>query len=90
MRKLAIGLVAAGTLLAAAPAMAQVVIEGPGVGVRVGPEPYYRDHDYRNHDHRGYRDGYHSYEWRDRDCRTITVRERMPDGRVVVRTRERC
>jgi hypothetical protein len=85
MRKLAIGLVAAGTLFAAAPAMAQVVIEGPGVGVRVGPEPQYRDRD-----HRGDRDGYHSYAWRDRDCRTITVRERMPDGRVVVRTRERC
>ena len=44
MRKLAIGLIAAGTLLAAAPAMAQVVIEGPGVGLRVGPEPHYRDH----------------------------------------------
>ncbi len=85
MRKLAIGLVAAGTLLAAAPAMAQVVIEGPGVGLRVGPEPHYRDYD-----RRGYRDGYHSYAWRDRECRTITVRERMPDGRVVVRTRERC
>jgi hypothetical protein len=84
MRKLAIGLVAAGTLFAAAPAMAQVVIEGPGVGVRVGPEPHYRD----RWDSR--RDGYHSYAWRDRDCRTITVRERMPDGRVVVRTRERC
>src|SRR5258705_8158643 len=48
MRKLAIGLVAAGTLITAAPAMAQVVLEGPGVGVRVGPEPYYRD--YRDHD----------------------------------------
>ena len=45
MRKLAIGIIAAGTLVAAAPAMAQVYLEGPGVGVRVGPEPYYRDHD---------------------------------------------
>ena len=87
MRKLAIGLVAAGTLFAAAPAMAQVVIEGPGVGVRVGPEPHYRDH---HHWDRSHRDGYHSYAWRDRDCRTITVRERRPDGRVVVRTRDRC
>ncbi len=85
MRKLAIGLVAAGTLFAAAPAMAQVVIEGPGVGVRVGPEPYYRDRW-----DRGDRNHYHSYAWRDRDCRTVTVRERRPDGRVVVRTRERC
>jgi hypothetical protein len=87
MRKLAIGLVAAGTLFAAAPAMAQVVIEGPSVGLRVGPEPHYRDH----HWDRSYRDdSYRSYAWRDRDCRTVTIRERMPDGRTVVRTRERC
>jgi hypothetical protein len=87
MRKLAIGIVAAGTLMAAAPAMAQVAIEGPGVGIHVGPQPYYRDHHRWD---RGYRDGYHSYAWRERGCRTVTVRERLPDGRVVVRTRERC
>jgi len=87
MRKLAIGLVAAGTLITAAPAMAQVVLEGPGVGIRVGPEPYYRDYD--RWDRGSYR-SYDSYAWRDRDCRTVTVRERMPDGRIVVRTRERC
>ena len=87
MRKLAIGIIAAGTLMAAAPAMAQVVIDGPGVGVRVGPGPYYRDHDRWD---RGHHSGYHSYAWRDRGCRTITVRERLPDGRMVVRTRERC
>lgn len=86
MRKLAIGIVAAGTLMTAVPAMAQVVIEGPGVGVRVGPEPHYRDH----WDHRWDRGAYDSYAWRDRDCRSVTVRERLPDGRVVVRTRERC
>ena len=45
MRKLAIGIVAAGTLMAAAPAWRRSYLEGPGVGVRVGPEPYYRDHD---------------------------------------------
>ena len=33
---------------------------------------------------------YDSYAWRERDCRTVTVRERMPDGSIVVRTRERC
>jgi hypothetical protein len=86
MRKLAIGIIAAGTLMAAAPAaMSQVAIEGPGVGIRVGPGPYYRDHDRWD---RG--DAYHSYAWRERGCRTITVRERLPDGRIVVRTRERC
>jgi hypothetical protein len=84
MRKLAIGIIAAGTLMAAAPAVAQVYLEGPGVGVRVGPEPYYRDYDRSDRRH------YHSYAWRERGCRTVTVRERMPDGRIVVRTRERC
>jgi hypothetical protein len=84
MRKLAIGIIAAGTLIAAAPAMAQVYLEGPGVGVRVGPEPYYRDYDrWDRRDHR-------SYAWRERGCRTVTVRERLPNGSVVVRTRERC
>ncbi len=86
MRKLAIGIIAAGTLMAAAPAVAQVYLEGPGVGVRVGPEPYYRDHD--RWDRRSYR-GWNSYAY-ERGCRTVTVRERMPDGRIVVRTRERC
>lgn len=84
MRKLAIGIIAAGTLIAAAPAMAQVYLEGPGVGVRVGPEPHYRDYD--RWDRRDYR----SYAWSERSCRTVTVRERLPDGRLVVRTRERC
>ncbi len=88
MRKLAIGIIAAGTLVAAAPAaMSQVAIEGPGVGIHVGPQPYYRDHHRWD---RGYHDGYQSYAWRERGCRTVTVRERMPDGRIVVRTRERC
>jgi hypothetical protein len=88
MRKLVIGMMAAGTLVAAAPAMAQVHFEGPGVGVRVGPEPRYRDRDYDRWD----RSAYRSYGYRDRDrgCRSVTVRERLPDGSTVVRTRERC
>lgn len=88
MRKLVIGIIAAGTLMAAPPAMAQVVFEGPGVGVRVGPEPYYRDYD--RWDRARYRSHYHTYAWRDRGCRTVTVRERLPDGQIVVHTRERC
>jgi hypothetical protein len=57
----------------------QSVYIGPG-GVRVG-----RDRDRWRHRH-----GY----WRDREvrggCRTVTVRERMPDGSVMTRTRSRC
>jgi hypothetical protein len=84
MRKLAIGILAAGTLVAAAPAMAQVYLEGPGVGVRVGPDRDYRDRWDRRSDR-----GWNSYAY-DRGCRTVTVRERTPDGRLIVRTRERC
>jgi hypothetical protein len=84
MRKLVIGIAAAGTLVAAAPAMAQVHLEGPGVGVRVGPDRYDRDYDRSDR-----RSSYRSYA-RDRGCRSVTVRERTPDGRMIVRTRERC
>jgi hypothetical protein len=88
MRKLVIGMMAAATVAVAAPAaMAQVAIEGPGVGVRVGPEPRYRD---RDRDEYRDRSAYRSYGWRERGCRSVTVRERLPDGRTVVRTRERC
>ena len=56
-----------------------VYIEGPGVGVRVGPE--------------GRRD--RRERWRDREvrgdgCRTVTVRETLPDGTRVKRTRSNC
>lgn len=51
-----------------------VTIEGPGVDVRVGPE---------------------RRRWQERDvrgggCKTITVRETMPDGSTMTRTRTRC
>ena len=58
---------------------AQSVYIGPG-GVHVG-----RERDRWRHRH-----GY----WRDRDvrggCKTVTVRERRPDGSVVTRSRSRC
>jgi len=58
-----------------------VYVGVPGVGVRVGPDRY--------------RDGYRHRGWRDREvrgngCRTVTVRETMPDGTRVSRTRSRC
>jgi hypothetical protein len=87
MKRLAIGIVAAGTLIGAAmiPAAAQVRFEGPGVGLHIGPtHPYYHDYGWDRGRHYGWRRD------RDRDCRTVTVRERRSDGTVVVRTRERC
>jgi hypothetical protein len=89
---------AAAALLIAAPAAAgelgrvqstelssQGIYVGPG-GVRVETERRRgRDWDRRRH-------------WRDREvrrgggdgCKTITVRERRPDGSVITRTRSRC
>ena len=59
-----------------------VYIEGPGVGVRVG-----RDRDrHEGRRHHGWRDR----EVRGNGCRTVTVRETMPDGTRVSRTRSRC
>jgi hypothetical protein len=56
-----------------------VYIDGPGVGVRVGP---------------GRHEGWRHRHWRDRDvrggCRTVTVRETLPNGTRVSRTRTRC
>lgn len=58
MKKIAIGVLAATTLLTAAPAMAQIgFYAGPGIGVEVGaPAPYYR----RGYDYR-YDRGYYDY-----------------------------
>lgn len=84
--------IAAATLLAgampASTASAQgVTVEGPGVGVRIGePRRFNRWHD---EDRYGYR-------FRDRatvggpGCRTVTVRERLPDGSMMVRRRSSC
>ena len=87
-------LAAAAALLIAAPATAGeigraqstelssqgVYIQGPGVGMRVGPDR---------------RERWRHRHWRDREvrgpgCRTMTVREHRPDGSVVTRTRSRC
>jgi len=76
---------AAATVLAAAvpvsSASAQGVrIEGPGVGVRVGePDRYRERHIYRD------RATYGSS-----GCRTVTVKERLPDGTRVIRRRSSC
>jgi hypothetical protein len=87
MKKLLIGLAAAATMatvFTATPAASQIgfYADGPGVDVRIGRDrDDWRWRDRRFHRHYGfYRDG----------CRTVTVRERLWDGSVVVRRRERC
>ena len=72
MRTIFLGLLAVSAIAIATPvvpASAQVIVDTPVGGVRVGPD---RGYD-RYRDHRGYR----SYA---RDCRTITIRR--DDGSV--------
>jgi hypothetical protein len=62
------------TPISVAPASAQVAIDTPIGGVRVGPRHYYSDYD---------RPGYRSYGYYrdyDRGCRTITIER--DDGSV--------
>ena len=93
MRKLFMGLAAAGLLLTSAPAFAQIGVEvGPGgVGVEVGRDRVSR----RYQERRVYRDG-DRYEGRryqtygqGNGCR-VTVRKRLPDGSLVIRRINRC
>jgi hypothetical protein len=61
-----------------------VYLEGPGVGVRVGPDRRERFERRERREH-----------WRDREvrgggCKTVTVRETLPDGTRVKRTRSTC
>ena len=76
MKTLAIDLLAAATLLTAAPALALEIGVGPD-GIRVGPR-------YRDHEERYFRD--RPYYRNSADCRRVTIE--MPDGSVV--TRYRC
>jgi hypothetical protein len=82
MRQLLFTAAAIGTLVAAAPASAQVSfgVDRGGVEFGVGPR-----HDWRDHDWRGRRD----YDYA-RDCRVIRERVETPSGRVIYRTRREC
>jgi hypothetical protein len=81
MRQLLLAAVAIGTLVAAAPASAQISfgVDRGGVEFGVGPR-----HDWRDRD-RGWRD--YGYA---RDCRVIRERVETPSGRVIYRTRREC
>jgi len=81
MRKLSIMLAAAATLGMAAPAVA-----GDDVSIGFGTRGWWGgpSHGAYAYD-RGWRGG-SAYN----DCRTVRVRERLPDGRVIIRTRSSC
>jgi hypothetical protein len=93
MKKIVLALAALGTL-AATPVFAQ------GFDIRVGGDrdrAVFRDHD-RDRDfreegfrHRGFREeGFRHREWRGSDCRMTIIRDRRPDGSVMVRKIRRC
>jgi hypothetical protein len=58
-----------------------VYIEGPGVGVRVG-----REHERNRWRHR---EGFRDREVRS-GCKTVTVKERGPNGAMITRTKSNC
>ncbi|MGF6308166.1 hypothetical protein ABIB82_003729 [Bradyrhizobium sp. i1.8.4] len=71
---LAVAGFAIATPISIAPASAQVAVDTPLGGVRVGPEPrYYRDYDRPAYRAYGYDRGY-------RGCRTVTIER--DDGSV--------
>lgn len=97
MQKIIIGLATVGLLLTATPSFAQIGVEvGPGgIGVGVGHDRGYRDHERVYEERRVYRDGdrhegrrYQTYG-EGGGCR-VTVRKRMPDGTTVIRRMNRC
>ena len=88
MRSLVLCVAAAATLaVAAIPAYAQVEFRAGdrGFGVRIGEDRDYYDRGWRRD--RIYERGAYA---RDRGCREVTVRTRLPNGDRVVRTRRSC
>lgn len=83
MRKLLMAAAAAGTLVAAVPASAQVYLGAdPGAGVQVGPFGFGVGPRY------GWRgDDYYAYG---ADCPVVRERIVTPDGRVIYRTQRVC
>lgn len=79
MKTLTLAAAAAAVLAIATPAAAQIAVDTPIGGVRVGPD--YRD----RYDRRVYidRDAYAS-------CRTIKTRTVTPSGRVIIERKQVC
>jgi hypothetical protein len=75
MRKLMMGAISAAAIAIAGPAAAQVHVDVPGVGVRVGS-----DHQHN----RGYR------ARAEGNCREVTTRTVRPNGTVVIKKQTRC
>jgi len=78
MRNLILGVVGVTAVALATPAIAQVPVSVPGVGIQYG-----NDQNQRNYDS--------AYRARAQaDCRQVTTRTVRPNGTVVVKKRTRC
>jgi hypothetical protein len=90
MKKIVLALAALGTLAASTPVFAQ------GIDVRIGGDRDRavirdgdRDRGFRE-ERRFHEEGFRHREWRGSDCRMTVIRDRRPDGSVVVRKIRRC
>jgi hypothetical protein len=81
MKKVLFGLIAAATVVVAAPASAQVWFHAGPVAARIGPPPPW-----------GWRHRHfvREYAYAVPECRFIRERIRTPRGRIIIRDREVC
>jgi hypothetical protein len=90
MKQFLFAAAAIGTLMAAAPASAQVYFGGDRSGVEFGVGP--RDHEWRDHewgDHGWRGRGWRSYGYAS-ECRIVRERIETSRGRVIFRTHREC
>jgi hypothetical protein len=78
MRNLILGAIGAAAVALANPAIAQVPVSVPGVGIQYGTDQNQRD----------YNSAYRARA--QADCRQVTTRTVRPNGTVVVKKRARC
>lgn len=91
MKHLLIGAVMSAALLGAVPASAQVVVKEKAT-VGVGVHRTYNHH-WRHRHHRAWRSPWRSgYSWRSgyASCEVVRIRTRLPNGKIVIRTRRSC
>ena|ERR1700716_1515210 len=101
MRQFLFAAAAIGTLIAAAPASAQVYFGGDRGGVEFGIGPRH-DHEWRDHewgDHAWRDHAWRDHSWRGRswrsygsasECRVVRERIETSRGRVIFRTHREC
>lgn len=80
MKMFALAAAAVAAIAIATPASAQIAVDTPVGGVRIGPD--YRD----RYDHRVYRVERDAYA----SCRTVKTRTVTPSGKVIIERKQYC